>query len=169
VGNQLLPAEVDFSREQLVAHFGKSGYFYYDIARGVDERPVQPSRQRKSVGTETTLYEDIIDRAMVESILHEQACKVVESLNKRKLEGRTVTLKLRYDNFETVTRSLTTDYPLAEAKDIISLLPRLLHATEVGRRKIRLVGISCSNLVDLHRKDKRIWRQLRLPGFTQQV
>lgn len=156
-----------YSREELISHFGKNGGYFYDIARGIDEREVRPSRRRKSIGTETTFRTDLLDQPMIESVLGDFAVKVGETLQRHKMGGRTLTLKVRYHDFETVTRSVTPQAPLMDAEDILRHTPPLLKATEAGRRKIRLLGLSVANLEqgeDLH---KQQCRQLWLPGFGQ--
>ena len=148
-----------FSREELVFHFGKSGNFFYDICRGVDNRPVHQSRSRKSVGSETTLAEDTTDIRQVREILEEQAASVAYELAKRELGGYTLTLKVRYQDFTTITRSATMKTPLLTTRDIVCSLPRLLAATEAGDRKIRLLGVTVSSLFARDRTPL----QLRLP------
>ena len=84
----------------------------------------------------------------IEKVLSSLADSVSYSLTKRNFGGFTLTLKVRYDDFSTITRSATYKTPIFTFEDIISLLPRLLGSTEAGRRKVRLLGISVSNLVD---------------------
>ena len=152
-----------FSREELVFHFGKSGNFFYDICRGEDPRPVESSTIRKSIGSETTLSEDILDMDAIHAILQEQADSVAHSLARRNFGGYTLTLKVRYHDFTTITRSATMKSPLFNSDDIMLCLPRLLHATEAGQRKVRLLGITVSTLFT--RDATPI--QLRLP-FTME-
>ena len=134
------------SRESLCRHFGKSGLYYYDIARAVDHRPVKPGRVRKSLGSETTLAEDLADAAAMLAILDERAHKVIELLHGKSLEARTLTVKVKYDNFQQVTRSRSLDEPFQRYDEIRSLLPELLARTEAGARRVRLLGVSVSGL-----------------------
>lgn len=152
-----------FSREELIFHFGKSGIFFYSICRGEDTRPVASSSVRKSVGSETTLSEDILDMAVIRSLLQQQATSVANSLSRRNLGGYTLTLKVRYHDFTTITRSATMKSPLFTSDDIMLCLPRLLAATEAGSRKIRLLGITVSTLLT----NDTTPRQLRLPFTTE--
>lgn len=135
-----------FSREDLVFHFGKSGGFFYDIVRGIDNRPVKPSRKRKSVGNETTFQEDIIEMEMILSILESLAHRVSETLIKKNLYGYTATLKVRYFDFSTVTRSVTVHTPMKTEKDIMVQIKKLVKDTEAGKKSIRLLGVSISKL-----------------------
>ena len=137
-----------FTREELNFHFGKNGSYYFDICRGIDPRQVTPTRTRKSIGSETTLSEDIRDMAEIERVLSDLADSVSHSLTKRNFGGFTLTLKVRYDDFSTITRSATYKTPIFTFEDIVASLPRLLGSTEAGKRKVRLLGISLSNLVD---------------------
>ena len=149
-----------FSREDLQFHFGKSGSFFYDIVRGFDKRPVQVSRTRKSVGSETTFQEDVIEMETIFSVLENLAKKISYSLEKKDFYGFTITLKVRYFDFSTVTRSVTIQTPMQSEKEVSAQIPRLLQMTEAGRKSIRLLGISISKLVD---KDNLTPRQLPLP------
>jgi len=136
------------TRELLLKHFGKVGDYYYHAARGIDHREVVAQRQRKSVGAETTFRHDLIQVDAIEEALKQRAIKVAQMLAARHLSGRTVTLKVKYANFEQVTRSYTLDHPLTGLREMWSLLPGLLQKTEVGKRPIRLLGVAVSNLCD---------------------
>lgn len=151
------------SRQHLVELFGKAGLFFHDMARGIDPRPVQPVRVRKSIGAETTLPTDILDDAQVREVLADLVLRVSRLLTDRKTGGRTLTLKVRYSDFTTITRSCTTGEGFFDTTDIESCLPRLLAATEAGRRRIRLLGITVANLVSEKESRKLRMRQLVLP------
>ncbi len=131
---------------ELVKEFGKSGHHYYRIARGIDNRLVKPNRIRKSIGKERTFSEDISDLEWIRNFLDELAHKITESMNKLDAAGKTVTLKVRYKNFETVTRSETLYHYTREAVEIASVAKNLLTETEAGIREVRLLGISVSSL-----------------------
>ncbi len=150
------------SRDELVAHFGKSGLFFHDIVRGIDPRPVCPVRERKSLGTETTLKTDTGDSDLMLELLAEQARQVAAALQEKKCMGRTITLKLRYHDFTTITRSRTLGQPTDLAEEILPVIQILLKATDAGRQKVRLLGITVSNLVSSENGAPR-GRQLVLP------
>jgi DNA polymerase-4 len=152
-----------FSRQEMVALFGKTGHFFYDIARGLDLRPVQPLRVRKSIGSETTLAEDILDYARVSAVLYQQVQQVSRLLAEKETGGRTLTLKVRYSDFTTITRSCTTAQGFFSAHDMLAQLPRLLASTEAGRRRIRLLGVTVANLCDEQEAQRMRIRQLLLP------
>ena len=151
-----------FEKIELIRFFGKAGAFFHDIARGVDNRPVESKKGRKSIGTETTLQTDIDDLQQIEEIIRNLAVKVEHSLQNKGCGGTTVTLKVRYHDFTTVTRSQTFPAPIHSFNEIMRCIPQLLCTTEAGRIKIRLLGITVSNLTD---KSKKKPVQLELPFF----
>jgi DNA polymerase-4 len=133
-------------RESLCRHFGRAGLFYYDIARAVDPRPVNPHRARKSIGSETTLAADLDNPGEMLAILAERARRVAELLAGKRLCARTLTIKVKYENFQQVTRSRTLDEPFSRCEEMRPLLPALLDRTEAGARRVRLLGVSVSGL-----------------------
>ncbi|MEX0685252.1 MAG: DNA polymerase IV [Balneolales bacterium] len=135
-----------WSKMDLQQSFGKVAAFYFNIARGIDEREVRPDRIRKSVGAENTFPEDIADLPELSSKLNDIAEKVSLRLAKADAAGKTITLKIRYDNFESVTRSVTLSDFVNEQETLYQMSAELLHETEAGQRKVRLLGISVSNL-----------------------
>lgn len=149
-----------WSRESLIEHFGKPGLFYYDIVRGKDPRPVRASRVRKSIGAERTFREDTKDITEISTILSGLAKRVGQSLEKKNTGCHTVTLKVRYSDFTTTTRSITTREMVTTPEDILRYVPKLLKNTEAGVRKVRLLGISVAKLVS---DKQRTPYQLPLP------
>ena len=131
--------------ETLVKHFGKAGNFYYDIVRGIDTRLVTPYRERKSYGREITLSEDILDMDLIKSILNRIAVELESSLKRKNTKGRTVTLKVKYYDFQQITRSRTLGRPVDSVDEMINEVYQLLEYTEAGIKKIRLLGISVSH------------------------
>ena len=134
------------SLEELQALFGKAGGYYYHIARGIDPRPVQPNRIRKSIGKETTLSEDIVDRGQLLTILSDLADRVALLLQNKETSGLTLTLKVKYADFQQVTRSMTGEEPLDTAAEMLTLAEELLAKTEAGERPVRLLGLTVSSL-----------------------
>jgi len=152
-----------FSLAELTQTFGKAGSFFYEIVRGRDSRPVSRRRGRKSIGTETTLREDISDLDKMREILSSQACQLGESLAAKKLAARTLILKIRYSDFTTVTRSITPSCFFLNSVDIMEKVPALLAATEAGQQRVRLLGLSLSNLCPAGTIQPNTMRQLLLP------
>lgn len=129
----------------LVRHFGKAGHAYYGYARGIDERPVTPNRIRKSLGAETTFAEDTDDRLRLQEELAGVRDEVWTRLQRHEFHGKTVVLKLKYDNFQQITRSKT----LLSAVDSEALLAQvseeLLAGVQLHGRKVRLIGLTVGN------------------------
>jgi DNA polymerase-4 len=137
-----------YTKAQLIELFGKSGSYFYSIAHGNDERPVEPNRIRKSIGKETTFSLDIDDTDQMLEILQDIADRLENSLIKREAKGRTITLKVKYYDFQSTTRSITIDEPADSASVIMKYIKPLLFKTEAGTKKVRLLGISISNFDD---------------------
>lgn len=130
----------------LVKAFGKSGRHYYKIVRGIDNREVKPHRTRKSYGKERTFSEDVNDLDWVTTFLDELAQSISEGMKKIPTAGKTITLKVRYKNFDTITRSQSLTHHTNSKEEISSIVRQLLEQTEAATREIRLLGISLSNL-----------------------
>ena len=135
-----------WSLEALQQHFGKRGPFYHAIARGIDERPVQPARARKSVGSETTFGRDLEQLDDMLAALRPLAEEVLTNLARRRLAADTVTLKVKYHDFRLVTRSLTRPGAAEDIDQVMETLSALLARTEAGRRPVRLLGVTASGL-----------------------
>jgi DNA polymerase IV len=133
---------------QLQELVGNSAEYYYNIARGIDHRPVSNQRIRKSLGSEITFQQDISDIDEMLQQLSGLLDEVLESLLQRKLLAYTLTLKVKYADFTQVTRSYTGDTIISDHKKAAALIPLLLAKTEVGMKSVRLLGISFSNLLD---------------------
>jgi DNA polymerase-4 len=137
------------SEGELVKNFGKSGRFFYKIIRGVDDREVQPHRETKSVGAEDTFPVDLTGLAEMIVELNEIAQAVHERLERNKLKGRTITLKIKYHDFKTITRSQSVDSAVNDFETIFETATKLLEATDPEGSKIRLLGISVSNFGEI--------------------
>lgn len=131
------------SLDELSRLFGKAGQYYFNIARGIDERPVRSTRIRKSLGKETTFAEDILSVSELTAKLLDLADIVLASLAKQNLQARTVTVKVKYADFQQVTRAQTIDQAIAMG-DLREWIPVLLERTEAGHKPVRLVGLSLS-------------------------
>ncbi len=131
----------------LTREFGKSGLHYYNIVRGIHKSQVKPNRIRKSIGAERTFGEDLKSIPEMEAALSRIMEKLQERIERAQSKGRTITLKLKYHDFELHTRSITLEHPTAEAALILANARVLLHQPE-PEKPIRLLGISLSNLGD---------------------
>jgi DNA polymerase-4 len=134
------------SRQELVKKFGKSGHFFYNIVRGVDNRIVNPDRETKSVGAEDTFSQDLNVLDEMNKELDKLTIKVTERLARYGLKGRTITVKIKYSNFKIITRSQSFLQPVNDATTIAATARQLLLQTEPEERNIRLLGITLSNL-----------------------
>lgn len=134
-----------FDKYKLIKLFGKHGIFYYDIVRGIDEREVNPSRIRKSVGAENTFSEDLVEIEDIKSRLHEIAERLYSRVNKYKLYGKTITVKIKFHDFEIITRSKTVNSGIKTLPDITMHSEELLMNEDLKGKAIRLLGISISN------------------------
>lgn len=131
----------------LTEMFGVLGNQIHQLAHGVDDRPVESDRDAKSIGRETTFAIDIADRDILETVLLELACDVGQSLRKEALKAKTLTLKARYDDFRTISRSRTL--PQAFNLDDIIYHEACSLLREVSlKQPLRLIGISLHNLTD---------------------
>ncbi len=130
----------------LAAKFGKVGRFYYRIARAQDERPVQPNRIRKSIGAENSYEPDLSGTARMLSELEVIAATLKRRMDSQQATGRTLTLKLKYADYQQVSRSRTLSGVIEELDDILSLAAELLASLEVEQKQVRLLGLALSNL-----------------------
>jgi len=135
-------------RTQLQDRFGRQGETLWRFARGIDDRSVRTETERKSLSAETTFAEDLVGLDEVLEALDRLACRVGNGLRKRELSTRTITLKVRYGDFSTVTRSLTVGLPVTDDAELVRVSRKLLVRTEAGRRPIRLLGVGASKLLE---------------------
>ena len=148
--------------EMLTRHFGKAGQLYYQFARGIDLRPVQPERIRKSVGCEHTLDKDITKPSSVIIELYHVATELTERLKRNEFSGNTLTLKIKFYDFKQITRSLTQEKELHDLKDILPLAKQLLKEVDYSIRPIRLIGLTISNPKEEQEEKHDMWKQLEL-------
>lgn len=147
------------SQEMLVRQFGKTGLLYYDFARGIDLRPVEAVRIRKSIGCERTLEKDINLTSSVIIELYHVATELVERLNRKDFKGNTLTLKIKFHDFSQITRSVTQAVELTTLDRILPLAKQLLKEVEYEHHPIRLIGLSVSNPKD-ETEEHGVWEQL---------
>ena len=137
----------------LQRHFGKAGSYYYWVARGVDERPVRADRIRKSVGAENTFPTDLFTYEAARDALQEIVDKVWRYCEGSGIRGRTVTLKVKFANFQQITRSRTGQMQIGTRGELEQLSNALLEPLFPVRRGIRLLGISLSSLAEESERD----------------
>lgn len=134
---------------ELESIFKNRGYLFYQLARGIDHRDVEPHRERKSIGSETTLVEnlDIEDEKLINILdeLCEEVSQRAEYLNKC---GRTVVLKVKYSDFTQITRSTSVNKEISSHEDIRTNIYNLFKNIEHNHKEIRLIGVTLSNLIN---------------------
>jgi DNA polymerase IV len=147
----------------LTSHFGSWGSYLFNAARGIDHRPVNPNQVRKSLGGELTYWVDKVSDAELRGALDEILEIVWERIERYRKRGRTVTLKVRYADFRTITRSRSVDHLITERQEFVrvghGLLDQLLPAP-IG---IRLLGITLSNLTNDDETDDASDEQAAFP------
>jgi DNA polymerase-4 len=132
--------------DRLIASFGKYGQHLHELAHGIDRTAVQSSRERKSVSHEQTFAHDTDDAEFLHRILLDLAEQVGRRLRRHQLKGRTITLKLRFADFRTITRSTTLARATCADKQIYRSARALLDSERLRSRKVRLIGVAVSNL-----------------------
>ena len=148
--------------EMLTRLFGKAGHVYYDFARGIDERPVEAERIRKSIGCEQTLEKDISRKSSVIIELYHVANELIRRLEGKEFYGNTLTLKIKFGDFTQITRSQTVTHELTTLDTILPLAKKLLKEVEFENHPIRLIGLSVSNPRDEQEKHEAVWEQLSI-------
>jgi len=143
-----------WSLEELKPIFGKVSEYYYLAARGIDHRKVVSNRERKSIGSEKTYSEDVDDLDEMLRRLEKLADEVWQDMSAKKMTARTVTVKVKFDNFTQVTRAVTLAKDIKKLTDITIPLAELLYKAEVKGRKVRLLGVSVSKLTMLEQLDE---------------
>lgn len=130
--------------------FKSKGYQYYNFARGIDNRKVEPYRERKSVGSEITLKHNYrLDEEEVVDILDELCLDVSNRIKYLNKLGKTVTLKIKFEDFTQITRSLSLNHGISSHEDIRTNIYNLLRNVESNDLQIRLLGVTLSNLVEV--------------------
>ena len=140
---------------RLTQEFGKMGQVFYDFARGVDNRPVISEWERKSVSCEQTFESDLSEHAAITIHLYHIVLELVRRIEKNDFEGRTLTLKVKFQDFQQITRSMTVDHILRTKDEILPLAKQLMQGVESSdsqddsddrhSRPIRLLGLGVSN------------------------
>jgi DNA polymerase-4 len=140
-GKDLKTRSLDF----LEQHFGKSGTHYFYIVRGIHNSPVKPNRISKSVGAERTFNENLSSEVFMEDRLESIAKELERRLQKHKIAGKTVTLKIKYSDFSQQTRSKTLPYFISDKALLLETAKELLYQEKL-KESVRLLGISLNNL-----------------------
>ncbi len=153
-----------WTEEKLKAHFGKAGGFYYRIIRGIDNRPVNPHRIRKSLGAENTFDYDLIELVDMKMALEPIAQTVMKRLDKAEAYGKTLTLKVKFKDFTQITRGKTSANPISSYDELINTSFELLEQISWSEfpEGVRLLGITSSNFENTEEKDPTPGMQLTI-------
>ena len=150
------------SLQHLTAEFGKMGQVFYDFARGIDNRPVISEWERKSVSCEQTFEKDISKPSAVIIELYHTVLELERRIAKNNFEGHTLTLKVKFLDFQQITRSITVNNILRTKDEILPLAKQLLRQVEFRSHPIRLLGLGVSNQRGDMPSDKPHWIQLEI-------
>jgi DNA polymerase-4 len=153
------------TENEMITQFGKAGAFYYRIVRGIDDRDVQPHRETKSMGAEDTFAYDLTDIDEMYTELEKIAKTVHDRLLRYQLKGRTITLKIKYNDFRQITRSLSLPNCTDDFDSILNTSKSLLATTDTENSRIRLLGITVSNFTPVETKPIPPSDQLSLFDF----
>jgi len=138
---------------------GKHGAAMHRLAMGIDDRAVEPEHEAKSIGHEETFDRDILDPDQAKQEILSLAGRVARRMRQEHVRGRTVSLKVKYADFTQITRAVTLPEPVDDSGEIYAAACRLLEKTGVGKRPVRLIGVSLSQLSSPEKET-----QLRLFG-----
>lgn len=144
-----------WSEEALVQKFGRVGHYYYHAAQGQDDRPVNPNRIRKSIGAERSFTTDLTQREDMLTALRAIANSVEDRMKRNQRCAQTLTLKIKYADYQQVTRSQTVHDLLYGAEPIYQLASHLLTDHLDRHKKVRLLGITLSNLMPISAVSQR--------------
>ncbi len=136
----------DLPMKEMLRHFGKTGLFYYYVVRGIDHREVITERNPKSISCEDTFDRDIDDLKELLVLLKQVVTRLTNRMQRKHINGQSVILKLKYDNFEYITRSQNLAYLINDPDQIYHIAELLLIQNWDKNRKIRLLGVGLSKL-----------------------
>jgi len=142
--------------ESLVRNFGKAGEFFFDIARGIDDRPVEPEQERKSVGTELTYDKDLTTRFEIIAELYKLEKELFERLQHAETSGRTITLKIKFSDFRQITRSRTLHNYVSDFDCLHREVTAIRRSLDLEGERIRLMGVTVSNLITEDNADMQL-------------
>lgn len=135
------------SQEALLREFGKQGVYLWEAAHGIDSTPIRPEWEPKSISRETTFDRDVADLADLRKVLEEFSHAIADELRADRFLAKTIVVKLRYGNFDTLSRQVTLPVATADPKEIAEFATRLFRAVWRTERPLRLVGLGVHGLV----------------------
>jgi DNA polymerase-4 len=151
------------SVDELTTIVGMHAEWLIELAHGRDDRPVEPNRPTKSAGSEQTYATDLSSIEQIRREIEEMARDIAGWLTKKGKTARTVTIKVRYSDFTTITRSQSAPQVTADADEIAARAVKLLEKTEAGQRAVRLLGVSVHNFGGAEEEEAAESPEARLP------
>ncbi|WP_316818663.1 DNA polymerase IV [Pedobacter nyackensis] len=148
---------------ELANLFGKSGRFFYKIVRGIDERPVEPNQETKSIGAEDTFSYDLTTVEEMEMEIEKLGRVVFSRMRAYHLSGRTVTLKVKFSDFKQITRSKSFAEGFTMEEQITDVAKGLLKVIDFNGKSVRLLGVSLSNFDNLQGNESQIYQPRLFP------
>ena len=130
----------------LLRWFGKTGSYYYKIARGEDNRTVEPDRERKSISTERTFEHDLAGKEELKQYLNPIADELIRRMDRNRIYGRTLTMKVKFSDFHQITRSRSTKKSIRKKNTLLKLMNHILFDLDLEGQTVRLLGLGISNL-----------------------
>lgn len=130
----------------LLRWFGKTGSYYYKIARGEDNRVVEPDRERKSISTEQTFEHDLAGKEQLKQYLNPIADELIRRMDSNRIYGRTLTMKIKFSDFHQITRSRSTKKSIRKKNTLLKLMNHILYDLDLEGQTVRLLGLGVSNL-----------------------
>jgi DNA polymerase IV len=130
----------------LLRWFGKAGSYYYKIARGRDDRMVEPDRERKSISTEQTFDHDLFGKEEIRVYLDQIADELISRMDRNRIYGRTLTMKIKFSDFHQITRSRSAKQSIRRKSILLRLMNDILPEVDFRERSVRLLGLGISNL-----------------------
>jgi DNA polymerase-4 len=141
----------------LVRNFGKAGLFFYDIVRGIDERPVETDQERKSVGTEITYEKDLKTQFELIAELYRLEKELIDRLEHSGTTGRTITLKVKFADFHQITRSKTLQHYIRDFETLHKEVSEIRKTLDLEGKRIRLLGVTVSNLETEEDEERQLY------------
>lgn len=150
-----------FSLDEIVRRFGKWGLHLHKLARGIDDRPVEPNRETKSISRETTFLEDLYDITALKSVMRELVEDVARDLGEAEMVAKTVQIKIRFENFETITRSRSLDEPTNLTERLWQVAEKLFdERVKLNRRGVRLVGVGVEHVSSVNQAQLSLFEDI---------
>jgi DNA polymerase-4 len=141
----------------LLRNFGKAGKFYFEIVRVIDDRPVEPESERKSIGTELTYEKDLTTQFEIVAELYKVEKELMERIEYAGTTGRTITLKIKFSDFRQITRSKTMPAYIRSFSTLHKEVSAIRKSLSLEGSRIRLLGVSISNLETDDNSDRQLY------------